>query len=236
MSGAQRPRSDHTSRPSLEFNPDSPHSLCFFDLDGTLTDSNTTYAFIRFVLIRRSFTRYLFFTLLWRPVALITELLTSLFNPRIDLFKVTMVRFLDGIPRGRIHEYGLCFSGLIAKEMRSGDRVGLFELLDHLRKLSNVFILTRTIEPMQHLQEFLGVRVVTSELRYDESLRVCGISAEVDKHAVVRNIVLKQGLRPYLVVSDDYHDLMDIFPLRLKVINSTSRGKFRLLRVERCVN
>lgn len=213
-------------------NPESRQSFCLFDLDGTLTDSNTTYEFVGFMLRREYPARYLAYRLLRRPLAFFTDPMQMLFKPRVDLYKVIMIRLLDGIPKRKIHSYGLLFSRLLAKEMRNGDRAVMLETLERLRHLSNVFIVTRSIDPVQHLQQLLEVVVVTSDLRYDEKSRARGLGREVDKGAIASYITQTLRMAPYAVVSDDDADLMDVFPFQLKVLNSTRRGRCHLLGVE----
>lgn len=194
--------------------------FCVFDLDGTLVDFNTTYHFISFVLARKSKRRFLAYELLSSPISALCHTINRIGLASRDLRKETSARFLKGTSYGEIERLGRVFCKGLCHTIETSDRSPLHEMLTRARAESDVYILSRTLVPLEALGSCLAVKVMSSRLNHDDSSKADGTFAELNKKDAMYLLAAERNLAYKMAVSDSPEDLVESFPFRLLVINS----------------
>jgi len=205
--------------------------LCVFDLDGTLTGSNTTYEFVEFVLRHRMPKRYRVYAVL-KPLFSIVGLLQGVAGLRANLNRWVMLRFIRGMLKEELYRLGKIYSWQVLRDANTSERRVIVTLMKTFASEHKVLIISKTIDPLTQLGQIFGVDMVTSQLRYINS-RVNGLLRDIDKRSVIEEVLQSQRLRSLLIVTDDPEELLDIFPLKVFVVNRCQRkGKLKIARIQ----
>jgi phosphoserine phosphatase len=200
---------------------DKSKYLCVFDLDGCLTDYNTTYDFIGFLLLRKNLLRYTLYIFSLSLFSIVIALMQKLFRTNIDLNKLFALEFIRGVPRKFMNQIAKDYSRRLSRYIKI-KRTFPFELLEECKSGYKVFVVSKTLDPLRYIENYIGVKVYTSKIRYSKSSKVASLEYDINKKLLVEILLKKLQINPLLIVSDDPNDMFDIFPVKILVKNRQS--------------
>jgi len=188
-----------------------------FDLDGTLTNYNTTYDFIGYLLLHINPSKYALYVLAI-PLFLMTDLIRKVIRSNLDISKLFALKFIKGISQNVMYKVARTYSSYVLKDIKSR-RKSILELIENCSRNYKVFIISKTLDPLKFIGQMLTIQIITSKIGYVD-LKVESLEYDINKKLVIEKLAKFYQLHPLLIVSDDKEDMLEIFPIKVLVKNS----------------
>lgn len=194
--------------------------ICIFDLDGTLTPSNTTTLMVEQALSQRPLRQILYKKII-KKIMYIAYLAQKKLKTKTDIQKHIQILALKGLTRREEEPAARTAALQAVKQAKRSDINNVLTLMKTLQTNYTVLILSKTLDPLApHIRSLLKTPIITSKLKYRDE-KIAGLKRDINKARYIQALT-RLGYKPLIIATDTPKELYPQFPVKIYII---AKGK-----------
>lgn len=197
--------------------------ICVFDLDGTITPTNTTLLLIEQILAQRPL-RQLLYKKIIKKIMYVAYLVQRKLKTRKDLQKPLLILALKGLTKEEVNRAAKVAALQAIKQAKQTDTKYIYALMKALQNKYTVLILSKTLDPLApHIRSLFNAPTITSKLKYRDG-KIAGLKRELDKARYIQALA-GLGYKPLVTATDTPQELYSQFPVKIYIVAEEKRQR-----------
>ena len=198
-------------------------SICVFDLDGTITPSNTITLLVEKALSQHPLRLLLYRTVL-KKILYIAHQIQKKLKTKTDVQKHVLALALKGLTKEEVDRAAKAAALQAIKETKQTDAKHILALMKTLQAQHSVLILSKTLDPLApHIRSLFNAPTITSKLKY-RGEKIAGLKREIDKTRYIQALT-RLGYKPLITVTDTPQELYPQFPVKIYIVAEEKRQR-----------